>query len=148
MSKECFWNEKRQRIVTLQEHKNDGFTFVKNKKLFSFVLTSPIEVSVRFGQAWKVGHTLQMIFHINWMKKLLFFYIFAIIIFGNTVLFGTRKKKYILESSKNKKYWNLWLNKIQNRIVLAIYQLNEISLFVLSCLGKKKCCLQMSIIDF
>ena len=44
--------EKRQRLVTQQEHKDDSYITLLSriKTFFLFLLRSPIEVSVSFGQ--------------------------------------------------------------------------------------------------
>ena len=78
----CQWEvfsetEKRQRLVTLEEQKHDShITLLSRIKTFSFFLCYSIEVSVSFGQEWKVGHTLQILLHISEMQKNTTFYIF------------------------------------------------------------------------
>ena len=82
MTMSCQWEvfsetEKRQTLVTLEEQKHDShITLLSRIKTFSFFLCISIEVSVSFGQEWKVGHTLQILLHISEMQKN-FFYIFC-----------------------------------------------------------------------
>ena len=119
MTMSCQWEvfsetEKRQRLVTLQEHKDDShITLLSRIKTFSFFLCYSIEVSVSFGQEWKVGHTLQILLHISEMQKNYnFLHIFAI----STNFVEKKKNVYIMQNWKyNFKlsfmlFGNIWIN--------------------------------------